>query len=101
MRLLTVIFHSKIFSKCDSFGEFLSYMEHVMMETPELLNKFEESETETWSGSEKIQNLWEWESFFYTFNIKSRTIYDRWHHGKSVEGVKRGFQCIKKSHKQI
>ena len=47
MRLLTVIFHSKIFSKCDSFGEFLSYMEHVMMETPELLNKFEESETET------------------------------------------------------
>ena len=48
MRLLTVIFHSKIFSKCDSFGEFLSYMEHVMMETPELLNKFEESETETW-----------------------------------------------------
>ena len=49
MRLLTVIFHSKIFSKCDSFGEFLSYMEHVMMETPELLNKFEESETETCS----------------------------------------------------
>ena len=48
MRLLTVIFHSKIFSKCDSFGEFLSYMEHVMMETPELLNRFEESETETW-----------------------------------------------------
>ena len=54
MRLLTVIFHSKIFSKCDSFGEFLSYMEHVMMETPELMNKFEESETETcvqYSGS--------------------------------------------------
>ena len=53
MRLLTVIFHSKIFSKCDSFGEFLSYMEHVMMETPELLNKFEESETETCS---KLEN---------------------------------------------
>ena len=51
--------------------------------------------------TEKIQNLWEWESFFYTFNIKNRTIYDMWHHGKSVEGVNSGFQCIKKSHKNL
>ena len=51
--------------------------------------------------TEKIQTLGGWESFFYTFNIKNRTIYDMWHHGKSVEGVNSGFQCIKKSHKNL
>ena len=42
--------------------------------------------------TEKIQTLGGWESFFYTFNIKNRTIYDMWHHGRSVEGVNSGFQ---------
>ena len=51
--------------------------------------------------TEKIQTLGGWESFFYTFNIKNRTIYDIWHHGKNVEGVNSGFQCIKKFHKNL
>ena len=51
--------------------------------------------------TEKIQNLREWEFFFYTFNIKNGTKYDRWHHGESVEMDKSGSQCIKKPEKKL
>ena len=42
-------FLTKKYSKCDSLADFLSYLEHVMIETVELLNKFEESKPETCS----------------------------------------------------
>ena len=44
-------FLTKKYSKCDSLADFLSYLEHVMIEAVELLNKFEESKPETWSGT--------------------------------------------------
>ena len=40
-------FLTKKYSKCDSLADFLSYLEHVMIEAVELLNKFEESKPET------------------------------------------------------
>ena len=40
-------FLTKKYSKCDSLADFLSYLEHVMIEAIELLNKFEESKPET------------------------------------------------------
>ena len=41
--------------------------------------------------TEKIQTLGRWESFFYTFNIKNRTIYDMWHHGTLLRWLKVDF----------
>ena len=39
-------FLNKKYSKCDSLADFLSYLEHVLIEAIELLNRFEESKPE-------------------------------------------------------